>query len=260
MSDPRRPARAAPSERRRPPASCQRTPARARTRTPPVRGTASPSSRPRAPRRSRQHSVADADRSAGAGGSRAGSRSRSATRRDGTPRPAFLRPCRETTCRRTRRASSSAQAAPSGPSRRRAGRRAERSCGRRAGQACRSGESPPSLPRTRTRCPTRSAIRPRRVNCSGSWRAETRPENRDDDVGLGRLDDLRLEGRRGDERFVLPQHGLEHDASDVLALQPLDDAAGERALFEDVAGRGDEESQCLQRSVSWRAGSIRQAR
>jgi len=53
---------------------------------------------------------------------------------------------------------------------------------------------------------------------------------------------------------VLPQYGLEDDPSDVLALQTFDDSAGERALLEDVAGGGYEESQCLQSSVSWRAG------
>ncbi len=55
---------------------------------------------------------------------------------------------------------------------------------------------------------------------------ETRPENRNDDIGVRRLDDLVLEGRGGDERFVLPKDGLEHDPSDVLALQAFDDPPG----------------------------------
>ena len=94
----------------------------------------------------------------------------------------------------------------------------------------------------------------RALELLGQLRAETRPENRDDDVRFRRLDDLRLEGRRGDERLVLPEHGFEHDAPDVLALQPLDDAAGDGALLEHVAGRGNEEFQGLQRPFPSRSG------
>ena len=74
-------------------------------------------------------------------------------------------------------------------------------------------------------------------------RAQTRPQYRDDDVGVRWLDDLLLKRRRGDERLVLPQNGLEHDLADVLALQALDDPARQRAFFEDVAWRRNEESQ-----------------
>ena len=80
--------------------------------------------------------------------------------------------------------------------------------------------------------------------------AEARPEYCDEDVGVRRLGDLLLKRRRGDERFVLPQDGLEHDPAHVLALQPLDDPARQRALFEDVARRRDEESQRLHGSAS----------
>ena len=38
----------------------------------------------------------------------------------------------------------------------------------------------------------------------GQLGAESRPENRDDDVGVRRLYDLVLEGRGGNERLVLP--------------------------------------------------------
>ena len=67
-------------------------------------------------------------------------------------------------------------------------------------------------------------------------RAETRPENGDDDVGVGWLDDLGLKGRGGEQRLVLPENRLEHDLADVLALQSLDDTPGQRALFKDIAG------------------------
>ena len=123
------------------------------------------------------------------------------------------------------------------------------SCGRRAGWAS-------VLAKSRDRFlefVLGARLVPRSVRASelaGKGCAEARPKNGDDDVGVRRLDDLGLKGRRGEERFVLPENRLEHDLADVLALQPLDDPPGQRALFEDIAGRRNEESQRLHRYAS----------
>ena len=82
----------------------------------------------------------------------------------------------------------------------------------------------------------------------GQLGPETGPENRDDDVRVRGLDDLRLERRRGDEWLVLPEDGFQDDSTYVLALQPLDDAAGDGALLEDVPRGGNEEAERFQRA------------
>ena len=71
----------------------------------------------------------------------------------------------------------------------------------------------------------------------GQARAEARPEDGDDDVGFRRLDELHLEGGGRDQRLVFPENGLERDAAHVLALQALDDAAGQSAFLAHVAMR-----------------------
>ena len=57
---------------------------------------------------------------------------------------------------------------------------------------------------------------------------------------------LVLKRRRRDERFVFPQDRLEYHPTDVLALEPVDYPIRDRALFVDIARRGDENLQRLQ--------------
>ena len=87
---------------------------------------------------------------------------------------------------------------------------------------------------------------------AGQARTETRPQDRDDDVGLRRANQLLLEVPGGDQRLVLPENGVEHHPAGILALQALDDALCNRPFLEDIPGRRDEYAQLAHRT----AGSL----
>ena len=74
-------------------------------------------------------------------------------------------------------------------------------------------------------------------------RAQARPEDRDDDVGLRWRDDLLLEVPRGAQGQVFPEDRLELDGGCELALEPLQDPHGEEPLETDVAGGREKDTE-----------------
>ncbi len=67
--------------------------------------------------------------------------------------------------------------------------------------------------------------------------AEASPKNRDDDLGLARVQDLLLKGAGGSQRLVLPEHRLEMQHVADLSIEPADHAPRDEPLLGHIARR-----------------------
>ena len=130
-----------------------------------------------------------------------------------------------------------------------AGHVGARSCDRREGPACRYAGTPRPRLRTRTRCRrNKRCHRPPDVSRQGG--ANARPEDDDRDVGFGRARDLLLKRRGRQQRLVLPEQRLELQHITELRFEPADDTARDEALFGDIAGGRDEDTERLERHAA----------
>ena len=90
----------------------------------------------------------------------------------------------------------------------------------------------------------------------GQRRAQPRPQDQHQDVGIGRRVDDVLEMARAQHRLVFPEHRRDVEERRELTLQPADHQGGATALVAYVTRRGDEYPEALRH---WATGSVQGA-